>query len=245
MKLIKKNKGITLITLVITIAIMIILAIIAISSVDDTDILAQTEGAASRLNQLQNNEAALRNQLFDELKPGDDPTDGECKHNYEESYRVEEKCEVDGYIEYTCSICKDTYKKLLTKLEHDYKETIVAATCTEAGKITETCARCGKQNTTIVDSPEGHKLRYIYERTGGLSATFHLVKEKCTKCDYNNEYEEECSFKEYRTSSTHKHLECEKCDWPDKGLTIWHYSEMYGWQQTRLNKSSAPFRISL
>lgn len=66
-------------------------------------------------------------------------------HTFEEAY-VEPECGVDGYTEFTCTVCGDKFTKEDegSALEHDYVRTgTVEVTCLTDGYSVYTCSKCG------------------------------------------------------------------------------------------------------
>lgn len=66
-------------------------------------------------------------------------------HTFEEAY-VEPECGVDGYTEFTCTVCGDKFTKEDegSALEHDYVLTgTVEVTCLTDGYSVYTCSKCG------------------------------------------------------------------------------------------------------
>lgn len=52
-------------------------------------------------------------------------------------------CTKDGYTEYKCSVCGDTYKEVESTLGHLYSELTLEPTCTEDGYTEYECSECG------------------------------------------------------------------------------------------------------
>ena len=62
----------------------------------------------------------------------------------------------DGYIEYTCTICGETYREVLPATGHDFVETDrVEPTETEDGYIEYTCTICGETYREILPATGG------------------------------------------------------------------------------------------
>ena len=78
------------------------------------------------------------NELFEKIK---DYKDSEALihiHNYEVTASQKATCEKDGYNDYKCGGCGETYREVLKATGHDYAD----ATCTTPKK----CKNCGKTN---------------------------------------------------------------------------------------------------
>ena len=72
------------------------------------------------------------------------------EHNYSITDRQEATCEVDGYIEYTCSNCEDKNYEYISGM-HNYVETSrVEAQVEVEGSITYTCTYCGDSYSVAI-----------------------------------------------------------------------------------------------
>ena len=93
-------------------------------------------------------------------------------------------CMEDGYIQYSCSQCGETYReKNADKVPHDYDMTVeverVNSTCTTHGHVNYACKVCGDihteeleldpNNHTFVET--GRDLQYIYYKCSECGAT--------------------------------------------------------------------------
>ena len=108
--------------------------------------------------------------FWEDIKPATCTTDGEerhtCKvcgytetrvvkafgHNYS-TREFEATCTEQGYTEYTCDECLDTYKaSYVPALGHDWGELVTTQypTCESEGMYEETCKRCGEKKTTPI-----------------------------------------------------------------------------------------------
>ena len=54
-------------------------------------------------------------------------------------------CAAEGTKTYTCTVCKTTKTEPIAKQAHDYRQTVVAATCTAKGYTLNKCSRCGDE----------------------------------------------------------------------------------------------------
>ena len=54
-------------------------------------------------------------------------------------------CAAEGTKTYTCTVCKATKTEPIAKQAHDYRQTVVAATCTAKGYTLNKCSRCGDE----------------------------------------------------------------------------------------------------
>ena len=80
-----------------------------------------------------------------------------CSHNYQVSSTVAATCTVTGAIEYTCSICGDSYIEETPALGHNMVAgTVHAATCTEEGYTEYACSRCNATDIGDIVAATGH-----------------------------------------------------------------------------------------
>lgn len=84
--------------------------------------------------------------------PTEDP--GEHTHTYEKTDEQAATCTEDGWITYTCS-CGDSYTDVIPAAGHQFTETVVDATCTEAGYIEKVCSVCGETEREEIPA-KGH-----------------------------------------------------------------------------------------
>jgi hypothetical protein len=70
---------------------------------------------------------------------------GCCEHNYEISASADATCVAEGYVQYTCPLCGDTYMETIPALPHTPGP---EATCTED----QTCTVCG----AVLMAASGH-----------------------------------------------------------------------------------------
>lgn len=68
-------------------------------------------------------------------------------HKYELTNTVNPTCVADGYKEYTCTMCKNSYRENLSKLEHNYVET-----GKDSQYIYYICSGCGDTKTEFIDA---------------------------------------------------------------------------------------------
>jgi len=67
----------------------------------------------------------------------------ECTHKYEKTLISKENCTMEGTVNYTCSICGDSYTETISATGHTYTSTIVPPTAGEQGYTQYTCSKCG------------------------------------------------------------------------------------------------------
>lgn len=79
------------------------------------------------------------------------------EHDFSVDKSKEADCENDGSIGKFCSVC-DTpspENKTVPALGHDWETSTIPENCTEGGKVTEVCKRCGETTSTTVPAT-GH-----------------------------------------------------------------------------------------
>lgn len=73
----------------------------------------------------------------------DVPDENFGDHRYESTPISDATCSAVGEVEYTCSVCGDTYISEIPMIPHEYDEELVRdATCTQKGEIKYTCSVC-------------------------------------------------------------------------------------------------------
>ena len=103
-----------------------------------------------------------------------------------EAVETQPTCEEDGYITYTCAVCKASYTEVsktalghdwdnacdttcnrenceyTRTITHDYESTVTAPTCTVGGYTTYTCTVCGNTYTADETEATGHATEVEY-----------------------------------------------------------------------------------
>lgn len=77
-------------------------------------------------------------------------------HTYGISEVVKPTCDNDGYTKFTCSVCGDSYSKVINATGHKYNDKIVSASCDKGGYTLHTCENCGDIYKDNFTSPLGH-----------------------------------------------------------------------------------------
>ena len=91
-------------------------------------------------------------------------------------------CTADGEQTRTCSVCKKTETKTLTKLGHNYVKTVVAPTCKAQGYTLHKCSRCGDSYKDTYTAKTAHKWS-AWKTTGfDFAKKTSTQTKKCTKC---------------------------------------------------------------
>lgn len=101
-------------------------------------------------------------------------------HDYKLTKTVDATCTEDGYYEYTCTRCGDSYQIPIEKLGHDFskKTDHKDSTCIVKGYDKYQCTRCDETKTVELDlNPENHSctetgrdLQYIYYKCSECGA---------------------------------------------------------------------------
>jgi len=85
-----------------------------------------------------------------------DPIKNECKHSYQTTVIKTATCTEEGTVNYTCTICEESYTENVRANGHSYYSTVVNPTMTSGGYTVHTCSVCGdsyKDNYTDPLSP--------------------------------------------------------------------------------------------
>ncbi len=106
----------------------------------------------------------------------------ECAHEYARE-TVEPTCKTEGYTEYTCTLCGESYKdNFIEKLKHTYSEVVVDPTCTHEGYNVHFCTACGYEYTDGYIAALGHN--YADE----------VIMPTCTEKGYTTHTCEVCGY---------------------------------------------------
>ena len=90
---------------------------------------------------------------------GGEPVSAEeaCTHEYGEGIVHAPTCTAEGYTEYVCTLCGESYKDDFTdRAEHAYSEVVIEPTCTHEGYTTHFCTVCGYEYTDSYTPATGH-----------------------------------------------------------------------------------------
>ncbi len=115
-------------------------------------------------------------------------------HHVYEKEIVKASCTEDGYTEYTCKYCQDTYKEdIVEALGHDYISFVTKpATDKEPGVETHQCRNCGDTYTTeipLITSSTGDKSKDNLT----MDSTVNVTKERPTTDRFVNPSNQESS----------------------------------------------------
>jgi predicted small lipoprotein YifL len=97
---------------------------------------------------------------------------------------TEPTCEKDGVKTSTCNNCSHKKNESITKLGHNYKDTVTKPTCTTKGYTTHTCTRCNNSYKDAYTEETGHSYgkgvvtKPTCEAEGYTTYT-------CTHCSYS------------------------------------------------------------
>ncbi|MCR5823605.1 MAG: hypothetical protein K6G60_04145 [Lachnospiraceae bacterium] len=104
------------------------------------------------------------------------------KHNYVSRVAISPTCTSQGQMEYTCSVCGDTYKRIIEKAPHDIELiSVYEATCTH-DRVEHYECDCGYyEKKEIPNTALGHD--YIHEITSEATCTSDgYGKYTCSRC---------------------------------------------------------------
>ena len=105
-------------------------------------------------------------------------------HNYVVSRVIEPSCTQEGFTQYACTMCNQSYNTDYTEpTGHSYETTDVReATCTKEGYIKHKCSKCGKYEYEYTPKAE-HKYtdKVVPPSSKEKGYTLHT----CTVCRYS------------------------------------------------------------
>ena len=109
-----------------------------------------------------------------------------CDHaEYDVVSTTAATCGVSGVEKRTCKACDETFVVVLPALAHEYAESVIDATCTDAGTITNVCSICGDVKTETVEKL-GHTWVYEWDEKSATKDTCvagsKYTKRVCSVC---------------------------------------------------------------
>ena len=123
-------------------------------------------------------------------------------HNYTHT-KVEASCDHDGYDEYVCPVCNESYvENVVPVTEHTFGVWTVekAPTCSGHGTEKRVCGICGYEETRII-APLGHV--YVSSAESAATCTHEgIMKYKCSIC--GEEYSERTEIPPHRYKKYYK-----------------------------------------
>lgn len=117
---------------------------------------------------------------------GAEPVSAEetCQHEYGEGIVHVPTCTAEGYTEYICTLCGESYRDNYTeRAEHTYSEVVIEPTCTHEGYTTHFCTVCGYEYTDSYTAATGH----TYQETTTLPTCTEegYTTHTCLECGYS------------------------------------------------------------
>ncbi len=117
---------------------------------------------------------------------GGEPVSAEeaCTHEYGEGIVHAPTCTAEGYTEYICTFCGESYKDDFTdRAEHAYSEVVIEPTCTHEGYTAHFCTVCGYEYTDNYTAATGH----TYQETTTLPTCTGegYTTHTCLECGYS------------------------------------------------------------
>ena len=102
---------------------------------------------------------------------------------WEETERVESKCETAGSITFTNAITGETKTESMDALEHNFEQSKeILPTCTETGSKTYTCVLCGKETEEKITAT-GHAAGDTIETQKETFLFTNATETRCMVCD--------------------------------------------------------------
>jgi len=106
--------------------------------------------------------------------------DTPCEHTYVDRI-VAPTCKEEGYTEYTCTECGNSYRDIYTqKVTHPYRDTVVNPTCTAEGYTEHTCTVCGDTYRDGITQTVSHSYRATV--INPTCTTEGYTEHTCTVC---------------------------------------------------------------
>ena len=116
-------------------------------------------------------------ELTNEITEESTVTKATGKHSFGEWKTTKRAaCTEAGQQTRTCSVCKKSETKVIPKLGHNYKATVVPPTCTKEGYTLHKCSRCDDEYKDTYKDATGHKYGTpSWSWTGMTAATAKFV----------------------------------------------------------------------
>lgn len=107
-----------------------------------------------------------------------------CRHEYGEGVIHAPTCMSEGYTEYICTLCGESYQDDFTdRAEHTYSEVTIEPTCTHEGYTTHFCTVCGYEYTDSYTAAKGHT--YQEMTTLPTCTEEGYTTHTCLECGYS------------------------------------------------------------
>ena len=106
-------------------------------------------------------------------------------HNYVQIGHLDPTEEGDGYDEFECSLCGDTYRVAIPAghYDHSYTDHVTAPTCTEQGYTTHVCDYCGANYTDTPTAALGHDFSVFVSQIDAGCVEDGATVYGCSRCD--------------------------------------------------------------
>lgn len=105
-------------------------------------------------------------------------------HDFEAQSVVAPTCKEKGYTNFLCKMCgEESVGDYVNKLRHNYVDTVIPPTCTEAERIVSTCTECDYYDEYDgFEDALGHDIKAEIKNPTGSEDGF--IRTYCTRCDY-------------------------------------------------------------
>lgn len=110
----------------------------------------------------------------------------ECPHDWILDINQDATCVSDGYQEFHCSICGETFRLDTDKAtghtpKYASPKTVKSATCTDYGEGKQTCSVCGEEYTVPIPKKDHNYKNHICTMCGAADRPIFFTDLKCEK----------------------------------------------------------------
>lgn len=103
-------------------------------------------------------------------------------HSYTSEVTTQATCTSSGIEAFTCSVCGDSFTKVLPAAGHSYSSLVTAPTCTAQGYTTHTCQTCGYSYKDSYVDAAGHTEQILPGKAPTNIDTGLTEGVKCSVC---------------------------------------------------------------
>ncbi|MBE7002297.1 MAG: CAP domain-containing protein [Ruminococcaceae bacterium] len=102
-------------------------------------------------------------------------------HSYSSTVTKAATCSAEGVKTCACS-CGDAYTERIAKTAHNYKDTVIAPSCTNGGYTTHTCTTCGTSYSDAKTNATGHAYSAVKNQNPTCTQQGYTLY-RCSRCE--------------------------------------------------------------
>lgn len=151
-------------------------------------------------------------------------------HSFAVTEEKKATCTEKGYTKSRCGICGEEEVEIVPALGHDNVKTVTEPDCTQPGRETVACRRCGRVLSDTEIEPLGHDFSGEATEKGATCLSSGYIERKCRRCG-ETEREETSGPTEHEfraeevvaptcTSDGYTFYQCRRCGKIEKGDVV-------------------------